>query len=447
MRRTGSRTRRGARTGRRRPVTFLVISRIPDPGISSLVTSFPDVVRVRSGESREPHVTIFGPFGLLPGSSEYSLMDHIREAGKAIAAISIRIGGPLQLRGRKGAAIALSLAPDANLVSIYQHLVQAVGPETGWCTWIDRPAGFRIFHLSLRISISRKEAPDVWRQVREQHDPAVMIREQADATGMIRDQEKRTGFHAAGCDAPLTLFRIAILRRGTLWREFDLARGVWLSRAEAFNPGLWTTTRREFRKREGLQRVSPVHRATAGRFVISDLHFGHTNIIRYCRRPFSSVIEMDAVLLDNWNFTVRPDDEVFYLGDLRYGRGAPPAPHFLERLHGKVTSIIGNHDDPLPGAIPSLVVTHQGLAFLCIHDPGMVPEYYTGWVIHGHVHNNDLDWYPFINGATKTINVSAEIVDYSPVSLDEITAFVRAMQPGEKVATLKEARERYAPVP
>ena len=285
-------------------------------------------------------------------------MDHIREAGKAIAAISIRIGGPLQLRGRKGAAIALSLAPDANLVSLYQHLVQAVGPETGWCTWIDRPPGSRIFHLSLRISISRKEAPDVWRQVREQADAAVMIREQADATGMIRDQEKRTGFHAAGCDAPLTLFRIAVLRRGTLWREFDLARGIWLSRAEAFSPGLWTSTRREFRKREGLQRVSPVHRATAGRFVISDLHLGHTNIIRYCRRPFSSVIEMDAVLLDNWNFTVRPDDEVFYLGDLRYGRGAPPATHFLERLHGKVTSIIGNHDDPLPGRGAERRLTH-----------------------------------------------------------------------------------------
>lgn len=436
MRRTVSRTRRAARTGKRWPVTFLVIARIQDPGISSLVTSFPDLVRVRSGESREPHVTVFGPFGLLPGSSEYSLMDHIREAGNAIAAISFRIDGPLQLRGRKGAAIALSLAPDANLVSLYQHLVQTIGPEMGWCTWIDRPPGSRIFHLSLRISISRKEAPDLWRQVREQ----------ADDNGMIGGQEKKTGFHAAGCDAPLTLFRIAVMRRGTLWKEFDLARRVWLSRADAFNPGLWTTTRREFRIREGQQRVRPVHRETAERFVISDLHFGHTNIIRYCRRPFSSVIEMDAVLLDNWNFTVHQDDEVYYLGDLRYGRGAPPATHFLEHLQGKVTCIIGNHDDPLPGALPFIIVTHQGLPFLCIHDPGMVPEDYTGWVIHGHVHNNDLDQYPFINGETKTINVSAELVDYTPVSFDEIAAFIRAMQPGEKVVTLKEARERYAPV-
>ena len=436
MRSGGVRRRRAAQTGRHRPVTCLVISRIPDQGISSLISSFPDLVPVRSGESREPHVTLFGPFGLLPGSPEYSLLDHIRKAGNAIAALSCRIGGPLQLRGRKGAAIALSLAPDANLVSLYHHLVRAIYPDTEWCTWIDRPPGSRIFHLSLRISISRTEAPEVWRQVREQHD----------ATVTIREQEEGEGFSLIGCDAPLTLFRIAVMRRGTLWKEFDLARRVWLSRAEAFDPGLWTTTRREFRIREGQQRIRPVHRETAGRFVISDLHFGHTNIIRYCRRPFSSVIEMDAVLLDNWNFTVQQDDEVYYLGDLRYGRDAPPATHFLERLQGKVTCIIGNHDDPLPGALPFLIVTHQGLHFLCIHDPGMVPVDYTGWVIHGHVHNNDLDRYPFLNGETKTINVSAELVDYTPVSFDEIAAFIRAMQPGEKVVTLKEARERYTPV-
>jgi calcineurin-like phosphoesterase family protein len=437
MRSAGVRTRRAARRGKRRPVTFLVIVRIPDPGISSLVASFPDIVHVRSGESREPHVTLFGPFRLLPGSSEYSLLDRIREAAEGIPAVSCRIGGLLQLRGRKGAAIALSLAPDVNLVSLYHRLIRSVFPETGWSTWIDRPPGSRIFHLSLRISISRSEAPDVWRQ----------IRDQPDAAGMIRDQEKRQGLRPGGCNAPLTLFRVAVMRRGALWREFDLARGLWLSRTEAFNPGLWTTTRREFRKRAGLQREVPVvrDRDSPVRFVISDLHLGHRNIIRYCRRPFSSALEMDAVLLDNWNFTVRPGDEVLYLGDLRYGQGAPPATHFLERLHGRVTCIIGNHDDPLPGAVPSVNITHDRVSFLCIHDPELVPEDYQGWVIHGHVHNNDLDRYPFINAETRTINVSAELVDYTPVSLDEIAAFIRAIPPGEKVMTLKEARECLTP--
>jgi calcineurin-like phosphoesterase family protein len=39
-----------------------------------------------------------------------------------------------------------------------------------------------------------------------------------------------------------------------------------------------------------------------------------------------------------------------------------------------------------------------------------------GWVIHGHVHNNEMNKYPFINGERKTINVSVELINYEPVS-------------------------------
>ncbi len=433
MRSVCSRSRRATRQGRRRPATWLVLARIPDPGITALVARFPDLVPVRSGESREPHVTIFGPFRLPPGSADPVIPDSIRDAAAGIAAVSCRIGDPLRLKGRKGTAIALSLIPDANLVDLYRGLVRSVYPGTAWCTWIDRPPGARIFHLSLRISIRRSEAAAVWQRVQELPDTTW-------GTG-----ERKTGqdIRPDECGSPLTLYRIAVLRRGALWREFDIPRKTWLSRAEAFTPGLWTATRREFRVREGLQLTAPVHRESGERFVISDLHLGHSNIIRYCRRPFSSVIEMDSVLLDNWNFTVQPGDEVIYLGDLRYGRNSPPAPHFLEQIHGKITFIIGNHDDPLPGALSSLEITHQDLRFLCIHDPGTVPPDYPGWVIHGHIHNNDPDRYPFINSAERTINVSAELVEYTPVSIDEIASFVRAIGPGEKVMTVREAREKF----
>lgn len=53
-------------------------------------------------------------------------------------------------------------------------------------------------------------------------------------------------------------------------------------------------------------------------YLISDMHFGHPNIIKYENRPFSSVEEMDAAIMNNWNATVGKDDKVFILGDVSF---------------------------------------------------------------------------------------------------------------------------------
>jgi len=59
----------------------------------------------------------------------------------------------------------------------------------------------------------------------------------------------------------------------------------------------------------------------------------------------------------------------------------------------------------------------NGYDFLLIHNPSDRKTEWHGWVIHGHVHNHNMDNYPFINGERKTINVSAEVINYTPVSL------------------------------
>ena len=46
-------------------------------------------------------------------------------------------------------------------------------------------------------------------------------------------------------------------------------------------------------------------------FFTSDMHFNHTNIIKYCRRPFKTVGEMNEKLINNWNSIVKYDDIVF----------------------------------------------------------------------------------------------------------------------------------------
>lgn len=75
----------------------------------------------------------------------------------------------------------------------------------------------------------------------------------------------------------------------------------------------------------------------------SDTHFGHKNIIKYSNRPFNDVEEMNSVLIDNWNATVKPNDEVYHLGDFSlYPKNM--AQKILDQLSGKKHLIIGNHD-------------------------------------------------------------------------------------------------------
>jgi len=74
-------------------------------------------------------------------------------------------------------------------------------------------------------------------------------------------------------------------------------------------------------------------------FFVSDMHFGHNNIIEYCKRPWATIPEMDAALVEDWNKVVSPADTVYHLGDWAF--------HNYERigeLNGRIFSVPGNHD-------------------------------------------------------------------------------------------------------
>lgn len=78
-------------------------------------------------------------------------------------------------------------------------------------------------------------------------------------------------------------------------------------------------------------------------WVTSDLHLGHEGVIKYCKRPFPSLLAMHEALISLWNARVRPEDTVFVLGDLSFMRFAEFLPIAL-RLNGKKILVKGNHD-------------------------------------------------------------------------------------------------------
>ena len=54
-------------------------------------------------------------------------------------------------------------------------------------------------------------------------------------------------------------------------------------------------------------------------YFISDLHINHRNILTYDGRPFRTVEENNITIMDNWNQTVTPNDNVYILGDIGFG--------------------------------------------------------------------------------------------------------------------------------
>lgn len=189
-------------------------------------------------------------------------------------------------------------------------------------------------------------------------------------------------------------------------------------------------------------------------FFTSDHHFYHTNIINYCKRPFSSVEEMNEEMVKRWNQVVCKEDIVYYLGDFSLAKRA--AEIFLPRLNGEKHLIMGNHDLCHPihkkkaefykqiyidFGFKSIdlekTIEISGQEVLLNHLPYQltesenesqnnrsVPKYNNyrpknqgQWLLHGHVHEK---W----KMQGNMINVGVDVWDFFPVPITEIEKII-----------------------
>ncbi len=94
--------------------------------------------------------------------------------------------------------------------------------------------------------------------------------------------------------------------------------------------------------------------------VTSDTHWGHEAVIGNCKRPFTSVTEMDEQLIANWNAAVEPDDIVVHVGDFSFHKPAKTE-EIVQRLNGKIILVEGNHDTHLLDKYPKIALLFAGV--------------------------------------------------------------------------------------
>jgi|694.fasta_scaffold16863_20 calcineurin-like phosphoesterase family protein len=150
-------------------------------------------------------------------------------------------------------------------------------------------------------------------------------------------------------------------------------------------------------------------------WVISDLHLGHANIIRYCNRPFETVEQMNRTIIDNWNSVVHKDDIVYFLGDFCFGRpGNEVSRSYRSMLNGTIHLIRGNHDKFIDESIfesvqDELYLDIDGKKIYLCHYPDRTPDHFDLY-LYGHVHDK---WTP----KPKYHCVCVENTNYFPVNI------------------------------
>lgn len=157
----------------------------------------------------------------------------------------------------------------------------------------------------------------------------------------------------------------------------------------------------------------------------SDTHFGHTNIIKYCNRPFQSAQEMDEKMIAKWNARVKPDDLVYHIGDFSLVRDRDQVENYIRRLTGHIHLVHGNHDRQQvldargfasrPTPYKEIKVGEQKI-ILCHYAFKVWNGSHRGsWNLHGHSHGNlDRDF------KRKQLDVGVDCWNYQPISFEEI---------------------------
>ena len=181
----------------------------------------------------------------------------------------------------------------------------------------------------------------------------------------------------------------------------------------------------------------------------SDLHIGHSNVMRFSNRPWTDVKVMNTELINLWNETVNDNDVVFVVGDFCWTKDWSEKNKIIKLLNGSVIFFVpGNHDNVelykkvkdkrLRILSDNVILYVSGIdedkptrehEFMVSHCPlATWPHFYRGVLnLHGHIHSGprskseidrpgfDLKLKPHL-----TYDVGVDNNEYKPVEIREI---------------------------
>jgi calcineurin-like phosphoesterase family protein len=161
-------------------------------------------------------------------------------------------------------------------------------------------------------------------------------------------------------------------------------------------------------------------------FFTSDSHFGDHRTLNIWKRPFASVAEMDAALIEAWSGSVGAEDEVWHLGD--FARRTDDVPALLARLPGRKHLVRGNNDPPGTAAAEGWASV-QDYAELDVDGRKLVLCHYPfrSWNgqhkgalnLHGHSHGR-------LKPMPRQVDVGVDVWRWRPVTLAELLGGVSA---------------------
>jgi calcineurin-like phosphoesterase family protein len=151
-------------------------------------------------------------------------------------------------------------------------------------------------------------------------------------------------------------------------------------------------------------------------FFTADEHYGHANIIKYCKRHFFSVKEMDEEMIKKHNEVVTAEDIVIHIGDFTL-KDKKYADDIARRLTGKHIFLRGSHDYWLEDTF-CLDIWEKNIEgyyiVACHYNMRIWPRsHYNSWQLFGHSHGKSEE-------VGKQLDVGVDTHNFYPYSFKEI---------------------------